>query len=393
MLRSGAAWVGESGVSVLARAADRPSVAALNPILFPQLSSGQCVQVSGDAGSGCSLLLYDLLASALLPSCWRGVELGGCGAHAALLDTDLRFCVLQLSVIAEARVRRKLRAVRIRLKSELPLSDPRQTTSPNTPGEICAELPLENKVTPVECNQDVKYCNAASCSVSGVAEPRRDKSTDVFDERKSGGDSSREFTLQGSSDCSRLAAQAWILKTSRAKLKRLIKDLLASCLANFLYLKCTYSAQFATTLLSLDTLLATHPKVSLICVDSLSNFYWHDRSFDFETWKNTEQYYNKITKFVMDCVAKNGVILVGVQQILFAKQKQHSERSGSDPESDYEHYDFLGKCWAGGVRYKVNIKRTRGCGRRDFVVSEPAKAPRTVKALFRAEGITWLSSE
>ncbi|KAF2367874.1 P-loop containing nucleoside triphosphate hydrolase [Trinorchestia longiramus] len=430
-------WGGDSegGLSVLARAAARPTVAPLHPALLPGLKPGDAVQVSGDAGNGCSMLLYDLVARALLPSSWKGVDLGGCGAQVLFLDTDLHFCVLQLSVVAEGCVRKAVRAARRKMKaaaeggSSCAASTTSATgmtavaeTSVHLAGKCKNDHKNINYAEVKENNVDIDRINCkksyslenVTCGLDNL-EPvfKKKKSINhkVCDKVSDGLDavvvseipekqtpavcSSRATGLHSSSTSlsTDLSSLQWLRKTPLVKLKRLIKELVASCLENLQYLRCSYSTQFMTTLLCLDALLTAFPRVSLICVDSLSNFYWHDRAFGYETWKNTEQYYNKIIKSALDCVSKNKVTFVGVQQPLFAKQKFPDQNSDSSQRRVYEHYNFLGRSWACEVRYKIQIKRTRKNGLYEFVVSERDRDVRTISAVYRPEGITWVKNE
>lgn len=69
----------------------------LDPHLFPGgLQPGDVVEVWGNTNCGKSLLALSLVASALLPKVWCGIELGGCSTGVTLIDCDQHFSIFQL---------------------------------------------------------------------------------------------------------------------------------------------------------------------------------------------------------------------------------------------------------------------------------------------------------
>ncbi|XP_076352266.1 X-ray repair cross complementing 2 [Tachypleus tridentatus] len=91
----------ETGSQLLARLCSRPSLAKLEPALFPDLSGEYVVEISGKSGAGKSELFYHFIVWCILPPSWQGTELGGLSAGVVLVDTDHHFNLLRLVTVLE----------------------------------------------------------------------------------------------------------------------------------------------------------------------------------------------------------------------------------------------------------------------------------------------------
>lgn len=78
--------------------------------LFPEgLEPGDVVEVWGNIDCGKSALILSIVASALLPRVWCGIELGGCSTGVTLIDCDQHFSIFQLVNLMYKRVKSKLK--------------------------------------------------------------------------------------------------------------------------------------------------------------------------------------------------------------------------------------------------------------------------------------------
>lgn len=74
--------------------------------LFPGgLQPGDVVEVWGNTSCGKSVLTLSLVASALLPAEWCGIELGGCSSGVTFIDCDQHFNIFQLVNLMYKRVK------------------------------------------------------------------------------------------------------------------------------------------------------------------------------------------------------------------------------------------------------------------------------------------------
>lgn len=326
-------------------------------------------QVSGEGGSGKSLLLQHLLCRCLLPQEWYGLPLGGCGAGAVLVDTDLRFNVLQLSLMMELLVKRRINAAKRRRNGDDNGAERRRNDNDN--GAERRRNDNDNS------NDNDDASQAFQKRIGGSVNTDADsccKKKSTFREVVGNKNKSLQY----------------ITSRSKKEIKILVKDLIKITLERFVYLKCYHSRQFVATLLSLDQLLVSRPLVSMICVDSLSGYYWYDRSYmTGTTWARTEEHYNTILRHVLDVTHKCGVTVFGVKQSLFSKPKQHQhhvtagtvvaadeEVEGGIP-SCFEEYNYLGKVWHGALSYSI-VVREREVLSSTAPYPEGAKPPRRV---------------
>ncbi|XP_050717899.1 DNA repair protein XRCC2-like [Eriocheir sinensis] len=82
----------------------------LDPHLFPGgLQPGDVVEVWGNTGCGKSVLTLSLVASALLPAEWCGIELGGCSTGVTFIDCDQHFSIFQLVNLMYKKVKAQIK--------------------------------------------------------------------------------------------------------------------------------------------------------------------------------------------------------------------------------------------------------------------------------------------
>lgn len=83
---------------------------SLDSHLFPGgLLPGAVVEVWGNSNCGKSMLTLTLIATALLPTVWKGIELGGCNTGVTLIDCDQHFSIFHLVSLMYKRVKAQLK--------------------------------------------------------------------------------------------------------------------------------------------------------------------------------------------------------------------------------------------------------------------------------------------
>jgi len=148
-----------------------------------------------------------------------------------------------------------------------------------------------------------------------------------------------------------------LFRTAKDDLKKKINELVKTCLSNLFYFRCKDSSQFAITLISIEQLLITKPNISMIVIDSISAFYWYDKTYRAENWYKIEQYYNKIFKVFLSYIKQNKLILFATKQSLFKKKNEKKKMQvGENEEIDDEcSYEYMGKEWTNSVDRKINL--------------------------------------
>ncbi|KAF6208415.1 hypothetical protein GE061_016871 [Apolygus lucorum] len=99
---------------------ERPSLDGLNKLLF---ASGphpkQVIEISGDAGSGKSYILLDIVAKCLLPREHSGLSIGGLESGVVFLNVDQHLNSFRLVRMMEVRVRRRQKELDEALAEEI----------------------------------------------------------------------------------------------------------------------------------------------------------------------------------------------------------------------------------------------------------------------------------
>ncbi|XP_045127053.1 DNA repair protein XRCC2 homolog [Portunus trituberculatus] len=104
-------------VSLVEYLREEPRTLYIDPHLFPSgLEPGDVVEVSGPANCGKSMLALSLIATALLPAVWCGVQVGGCEAGVLYIDCEQHFSIFQLVNLMYRKVKIRVKLARGALK-------------------------------------------------------------------------------------------------------------------------------------------------------------------------------------------------------------------------------------------------------------------------------------
>lgn len=154
----------ETGLELMARLINRPSIYQLDEVLFPGgLEPGHVVELSGEEGTGKSQYLLHLLATAVLPAAVSGVEIGGLDAEVLFIDTKYTFNILHLVALLEQR-----------LSAALNMSDDFGTAKKSTTDDAESEDVVESAVRKCLTRFFLVRCSSSSqlaitlCSLESV---------------------------------------------------------------------------------------------------------------------------------------------------------------------------------------------------------------------------------
>lgn len=81
--------------------------------LLPHFTSQEIIEISGEAGSGKTELLYHFIACCVFPSSWRGIEFNGLKTEVTFIDNDCHFDLFRFVSILESRIKSFARASNI----------------------------------------------------------------------------------------------------------------------------------------------------------------------------------------------------------------------------------------------------------------------------------------
>ena len=130
-----------------------------------------------------------------------------------------------------------------------------------------------------------------------------------------------------------------------------VEELIKQCLSRLYVVRCSSSSQFLITLHSLETLLGNNPDISLLVIDSVSEFYWIDRSVSGGTSGRTNT-----NKLMVEALRK---LLNTYNLVVFCAKAELFEQRTHDGNPDRGHQDFMGPHWSRLVTHRWTLSKTR----------------------------------
>ncbi|PSN46374.1 hypothetical protein C0J52_05726 [Blattella germanica] len=277
----------ESGLQLLARLSTRPELHGLEEKLFSDgLKLGDVVEISGDLGSGKTFLITQLLAKCLLPKMWNGIQIGGVGAGAIIVNTEHNFQLLKLVNLMESSL--------------------------------------------------LKTSFAPQAGSSGETQNQ-----DLVDSQT-------------------------------------IEKIIKQALSNLTILNCYDRVQLLVTFHSLENILASNSKISLIVLDSLSAYYWQD--IPLGGIRKMDLYLKKTLKTLQSCIKEHKTVIIFSKQTHFQSKINFASESGS-------------KQSLGCITFRVTLNKMEMRDSKDlfFVEVCTINSKQVVQYKITTEGLEWIS--
>lgn len=287
---------------LLARLCRKPSLALLEPELFPSgIEPRTVIELYGEEGSGKTQYLVHLIANAILPPSLNGAIIGGLGVSIILIDNDYSFNLLRLISILE---------VRISSASASPIKN--------------SESSQENLTGPVPANAE----STASVDHCSPKKPRLSKKNDLCAPpmlRQSTENSTQKF------------------QTSQTHNRELVNEMdieccVKECLKRLYIVHCNSSAQLFITLHTLETVLANRSEMCLLAIDSISSFFWLDK------FNGTENNLSLIAEIIQK-LADTYSLVVFATKSSAVYQRPHKKDATDNANHKDEHKEYLCKAW------------------------------------------------
>ena len=118
-----------------------------------------------------------------------------------------------------------------------------------------------------------------------------------------------------------------------------------SCLSLLFIVRCNSSIELLATVLSHENLLAAKPEVGVFMIDSLSAFYWLDRSAGGESLGHQESNQRKLVNILQKYVQQYHVVLIATKQSIFVNTEKSTNR------------EYLCQAWQRLVNYRYEFDR------------------------------------
>ncbi|XP_037242903.1 DNA repair protein XRCC2 isoform X1 [Falco biarmicus] len=171
------------------------------------------------------------------------------------------------------------------------------------------------------------------------------------------------------------------------RLAQRTEEMIKQCLGRLFLVNCSSSTQLLLTLYSLENMFCTHPSLCLLILDSISAFYWIDRSNGGESVNLQEMNLKKCANFLEKLVREHHLALFATTQTLMQKSTSSAESFFPlklQHETDADYRPYLCKSWQQMVTHRIFFSRQCNCGNnKSFtVVSCHLKRNHVVKRSF-----------
>ncbi|XP_066305040.1 DNA repair protein XRCC2-like isoform X1 [Branchiostoma lanceolatum] len=143
------------------------------------------------------------------------------------------------------------------------------------------------------------------------------------------------------------------------------EDRVKQCLRRLYIVRCNSSEQLVITLHSLEHIIASSSEVSLLIVDSISAFYWLDRSTD-DSISGQELNQRRCVDILSRYLSDYGIVLIATKQALFGHKSRKSQKEDSTSLSpkvektkveNVEHYEYMSHAWQNLIKYRYVFSR------------------------------------
>lgn len=294
---------------MLARLCQKPSLALLEPELFPGgVKPRTVIELYGEEGSGKTQYLVHLIANAILPPSLNDAVVGGLGVSVILIDNDYSFNLLRLISILELRISSaSVSAVSTGKHSP----DFQENLTSTVPGLACASIE-----------------RAASVDHHAPKKPRISENPEP------------SVLLMSITS---LESTADKCKASQTHNRELINEMdieccVKECLKRLYVVHCNSSAQLFITLHTLETVLANRSEICLLAIDSISSFFWLDK------FNSTENNLSLIAE-ILQKLAETYSLVVFATKSSAVCQRPHKKEVTDHTSHKDEHKEYLCKAW------------------------------------------------
>ncbi|KAF1660171.1 DNA repair protein XRCC2, partial [Aptenodytes patagonicus] len=149
------------------------------------------------------------------------------------------------------------------------------------------------------------------------------------------------------------------------RLAQRTEEMIKQCLGRLFLVNCNSSTQLLLTLYSLENMFCTHPSLCLLILDSISAFYWIDRSNGGESLNLQEMNLKKCANFLEKLVREHHLALFATTQTLMQKSTNSAESFFPlklQHETDADYRPYLCKSWQQMVTHRIFFSKQCNSG-------------------------------
>ncbi|CAM5113023.1 unnamed protein product [Natator depressus] len=140
------------------------------------------------------------------------------------------------------------------------------------------------------------------------------------------------------------------------RLSQSTEEMIKQCLGRLFLVNCNSSTQLLLTLYSLENKFCAHPSLCIVILDSISAFYWIDRSNGGESFNIQEMNLKRCAEFLEKLVREHHLALFATTQTIMQKSSNSTESSvplKPHCEADVEYRPYLCKSWQQMVTHRI----------------------------------------
>uniref|UniRef100_K7FHY7 X-ray repair cross complementing 2 n=1 Tax=Pelodiscus sinensis TaxID=13735 RepID=K7FHY7_PELSI len=165
------------------------------------------------------------------------------------------------------------------------------------------------------------------------------------------------------------------------------EEMIKQCLGRLFLVNCNSSTQLLLTLYSLENKFCTHPSLCIMILDSISAFYWIDRSNGGESINIQEMNLKRCSEFLEKLVREYHLALFATTQTIMQKSSNSTESSiplKLHCEADIDYRPYLCKSWQQMVTHRIFFsKQCNSSSSKPFsIVSCHTKKKQVIKCSF-----------
>lgn len=149
------------------------------------------------------------------------------------------------------------------------------------------------------------------------------------------------------------------------RLEQSTEEMMKHCLGRLFLVNCNSSIQLLLTLHSLENMFCTHPSLCLLILDSISAFYWIDRSNGGESLNSQEMNLKKCANFLEKLVREHHLVLFATTQSIMQKSTNSAESFFPlklQHEIDADYRPYLCKSWQQMVTHRIFFSKQFNSG-------------------------------
>ncbi|XP_072042597.1 DNA repair protein XRCC2-like [Amphiura filiformis] len=169
-----------------------------------------------------------------------------------------------------------------------------------------------------------------------------------------------------------------------------VENFIKTSLSKFHLVRCSSSEQLIISLHSLESLFANHPEICVLMLDSLSAFYWIDRTNAGDSGTAQETMQRKMVDVLQRLIQEYNLVLFATKPAIVQRTKKfqqdlHGTVAEASPlnssiseqsREQIEHYEYLCNSWHKLVSHRYIIRRHD-----DVLANESGE--KSMRALFK----------